>query len=50
MNDWKILPGCARVRTKCDVRVAYVIEKLQDVSEFSLIEGRRYKGGEGVLG
>ena len=50
MTDREVLPGCARVRTKCaektkcwSVGTNYILEKLPDVSGPGLVEAGRYK-------
>ena len=49
MTDPEVLPGCARVRTKCaektkcwSVGTDYSLEKLPDVSGPGLVEAGRY--------
>ena len=52
MTDREVVPGCARVRTKCaentkcwSVETDYVLEKLSDVSGPGLVEAGRYTSG-----
>jgi len=49
VTDREVLPGCARVRTKCaektkcwSVGTDYILEKLPDVSGPGLVEAGRY--------
>ena len=50
MTDREVVPGCARMRTKCaekmkcwSVGTDYVLEKLPDVSGPGLVEAGRYR-------
>ena len=56
MTNREVLPGCARVRTKCaektkcwSVRTDYILEKLPDVSGLGLVEAGRYMLAQGVI-